>query len=127
MTDVFWVSLAAFVLAQSGLSPIPSIQKSEIVQTGHAWEQVVKNLSERPIVSLHATFYCIQPNGRIVADVNGSHDSLSSFSTDRDIPPGGSVTLHIYDQGYKQCSGGADAVILSDGHGEGDTVEIFRI
>jgi len=121
------VPLVALLVPQLSAGQIPGIQTSEVVQTGTAWEEVVKNVSGSPIVTLHATFHCLTTNGLRITDENGSHDSLYQFSRDRDIPPGDSVVVRVSGNNYAQCSGGVDAVIFSDGHSEGRSEEIANI
>jgi hypothetical protein len=117
--------LAALLVPKNGTAQIPSIKESEVVQTGSVWEEVVKNLSGSSIVTLHATFHCIEANGMHMIDVNGSSDSLYQYSRDRDIQPGSSFVVHV--SGHAQCSGGVDAVNFSDGHSEGDSAAIASI
>jgi hypothetical protein len=121
------VPLAALLVPQLSAAQIPGIQTSEVVQAGTTWEEVVKNVSGSPIVTLHATFHCLTTNGVRITDENGSHDSLYQFSRDRDIPPGDSVVVRVSGNNYAQCSGGVDAVIFSDGHSEGRSEEIANI
>ena len=53
---------------------------SEVVQTGTAWEDVVKNVSGSPIVTLHATFHCLTTNGLRITDENVAATTLSFSS-----------------------------------------------
>jgi len=123
-TYLLILSAASFV-TQMGTAQMLSIKVSDVIQTGSVWEEVVKNLSGSSIVSLHATFHCVDTNGIHLIDENGSSDSLYQYSCDRDIPPGGSFGVRV--SGHDECSGGVDAVIFSDGHSEGDSAQVARI
>ena len=118
--------VAAMLISQPTIAQVPSIKESELFQTGDGWHEiVVENQSASSIVALHAPLECVQADGSRHLDENGSMDSLYQFSSERDIPPGGSFTVKVH--GYSQCSGGVDAVIFSDGHSEGDSKQIDRI
>lgn len=112
------IVIALFAAAIPAAAQLHDVGRS-FVQTYRGWEEKVDNFSRVPIVAYHSSFRCPARTGGSVAITQYSHDALVGYGYDKPIAPGGS-TSSVISAGLVNCPGGVDAVIFSDGHGEGD-------
>jgi hypothetical protein len=84
------------------------------------WKEVIENRGSSSLIAFHATFDCGR-SGHLFY----SHDPLFFYGRDKIILPEGSFEIDAADPSH--CPGGIDAAIFSDGHTEGDPVEVDAI
>lgn len=80
------------------------------------WKETVENQGSSALVGFHVSFNC--PHSKALID----HDPLINYGQDFDIPPGGSIEIIAADP--SSCPGEVEAAVFSDGHSEGDPVEV---
>lgn len=91
--------------------------------SGKQWFIAVENHSKSTVTGLHVGYHCQTSKESHVTYIEYQFDPHFHFTAkDKEIPPGGSFQVYAADP--TTCPGGVDAVIFSDGHTEGNAMEI---
>jgi hypothetical protein len=121
------MALLTVTLTASGVAQLKSVRQGRpFLANGDllhpVWSESVENSGTSSIVALHSNFRCFRPGH---SELDSFRDPLVNFGSDREVDVGKSVEINAANpQSY---SGGVDAVLFSDGHGEGDRQQLKNI